>query len=69
MKEITEQEVKSTAFKKPYSSAIGKESPAENPKNCRNTCPYGRSRSFCFPCYKKIMDEHRKAKKQIAKKA
>lgn len=36
MTEINEQMVKSTAFEKPYSSAIGKESPAENPKNCRN---------------------------------
>ena len=69
MTEIDEQLVKSTAFEKPYSSAIGKESPAEYPKNCRIKCPYGHDRAFCFPCYKEIMDEYRKAKKRITKEA
>lgn len=66
---IDGQTIKAAAFEKPYTSAMGKESPAEHPKNCRSECPYGHDRAFCFPCYKKIMDEHRKAKKQIAKEA
>ena len=61
--------VRKTAFEKPYTSAIGKEEPAADPKNCRNKCPYGHGRSFCFPCYAKIMAEHREAKAQSKKKA
>lgn len=69
MSDINTQLIKETAFEKPYSSAIGKEEPVADPKNCRNKCPYGRGRSFCFPCYAKIMAEHRKAKAQTEKKA
>lgn len=34
------------------------------PKNCNNPCPYGAGRPFCFPCYAKILKEHREMKKQ-----
>ena len=27
------------------------------PKNCKEPCPYGRGREFCFPCYSKLMKE------------
>ena len=29
------------------------------PCNCKHPCPYGNGRSFCFPCYKNIVAEHR----------
>lgn len=32
------------------------------PCNCKQTCPYGNGKSFCWPCYKNLMDEHRAAK-------
>ena len=47
-------------------SMIGRKPPAAHPKNCRDECPYGHNRSYCFPCYKKIMDERRAAKAQMA---
>ena len=25
------------------------------PKNCKNPCPYGKGRDFCFPCYAQLM--------------
>ena len=34
-----------------------------SPQNCCSPCPYGHGRSFCFPCYKKIMTEHYGIKK------
>lgn len=36
--------------------------PINHPANCREECPYGYNRAFCFPCYRKIMEEHRAAK-------
>lgn len=27
------------------------------PLNCKTPCPYGRTKPFCFPCMKKILDE------------
>ena len=29
------------------------------PCNCKHPCPYGNGRSYCWPCYKNIMAEHR----------
>ena len=29
------------------------------PCNCKNTCVYGRTRPFCFPCMAKILGETR----------
>ncbi len=34
-----------------------------SPRNCRTPCPYGRGKTFCFPCLGKIMDEHSKSRK------
>ena len=47
-----------------YSSVIGEKEPVAHPSNCKNECPYGYDRSFCFPCMAKIMAEHRANKKQ-----
>jgi len=38
--------------------------PNPTPQNCKNPCPYGAGRPFCFPCYAKILKEHREMKKQ-----
>jgi len=40
-------------------SVLGKKAPVSHPVNCKEECPYGYDRPFCFPCYKKIMQEHR----------
>ena len=29
-----------------------------HPENCKHECPYGFDRAFCWPCMKKIMEEH-----------
>ncbi|SCY63283.1 hypothetical protein [Butyrivibrio sp. INlla14] len=29
------------------------------PYNCKNPCPYGHGRTFCWPCYKKIVEKSR----------
>lgn len=26
-----------------------------SPRNCKNPCPYGRYREFCWPCIAKLM--------------
>lgn len=36
--------------------------PVSHPQNCRNECPYGHDKDFCFPCYKKLMEEMRSKK-------
>ena len=64
MSRIDQKLIKEMAFSQPYTSAIGKEAPAATPVNCKEACPYGHDRAFCFPCYKKIMEEHRAAKKK-----
>ena len=46
-----------------YSSVIGKPEPVAHPLNCNAECPYGKGKSFCFPCMAKIMAEHNAAKK------
>ena len=56
---ITTALIKATAFSKPYTSNIGKKEPVAHPKNCRHECPYGYDRTFCFPCYAKIMADHK----------
>lgn len=28
-----------------------------SPRNCKEPCPYGRGREFCWPCYAKLMKE------------
>ena len=42
-------------------SPIGQKEPLAHPKNCKNECPYGYGRAFCWPCMKKIMGEHKAA--------
>ena len=37
-----------------YSSVIGKPEPVAHPLNCNAECPYGKGRSFCFPCMAKM---------------
>ncbi len=44
------------------SSVLGRREPLAHPCNCKKECPYGYNRAFCFPCYAKIMAEHRKKK-------
>lgn len=46
----------------PCESAVGAREPLAHPVNCNHECPYGYGRSFCFPCYKNIMDDHRQKK-------
>ena len=29
------------------------------PRNCKNPCPYGRGREFCWPCYAEYMKKKR----------
>ena len=50
---------------KPSGSAVGAREPLSHPVNCDHECPYGYGRSFCFPCYKNIMEDHRQ-KKNVA---
>lgn len=47
-----------------HRSCLGAKEPLAHPKNCRHECPYGYGRAFCFPCYAKIMNEHRAARRQ-----
>lgn len=47
---------------KPSRSAVGAREPLAHPVNCDHECPYGYGRSFCFPCYKNIMEDHRQKK-------
>ena len=35
---------------------IGNRPPISHPQNCSHECPYGHDRSFCFPCYKKLVE-------------
>jgi hypothetical protein len=28
------------------------------PINCKHPCPYGNGKTFCWPCYQKIMNEY-----------
>lgn len=49
-----------------YSSVIGRRAPNAHPCNCKHECPYGKDRAFCFPCYAKIMNEHRASRKSVA---
>ena len=37
--------------------------PVSHPQNCRSECPYGHDKSFCFPCYKKLMEEMQRKRK------
>lgn len=43
-------------------SAVGAKVPLAHPVNCNHECPYGYGRSFCFPCYKNIMEDYRQKK-------
>ena len=47
---------------KPSGSAVGAREPLAHPVNCDHERPYGYGRSFCFPCYKNIMEDHRQKK-------
>ena len=44
---------------KVFVSVVGMPEPIAHPVNCKHECPYGHDRAFCFPCYAKIMAEHR----------
>lgn len=46
-----------------HDSPLGKKEPLNHPKNCKHECCYGFNRAFCWPCMKKIMEEHNAAKK------
>ena len=41
------------------SSCVGKKEQLAHPCNCKNECPYGYGRAFCFPCMARIMTSHR----------
>ena len=47
-----------------YSAVMGRPEPVAHPLNCNAECPYGKGKSFCFPCYAKIMAEHKAAMKK-----
>jgi len=36
-------------------TVIGRAEPIAHPQNCKQECPYGYNRPFCFPCMKKIV--------------
>jgi|GEM_PF-1625122 len=38
--------------------------PVAYPVNCSHPCCYGHGHPFCFPCMKKILEEHRKNRKE-----
>ncbi|MDY6333448.1 MAG: hypothetical protein SPL56_01455 [Lachnospiraceae bacterium] len=38
--------------------------PEPRPANCSKPCCYGYGHSYCFPCMKKILEEHRAGKKE-----
>lgn len=38
--------------------------PEPHPANCSDPCCYGHGHSYCFPCMKKILEEHRARKKE-----
>ncbi len=48
---------------RPVTSVLGKKEPIAHPQNCRQECPYGKGKSFCFPCMKQIMGERTGNKK------
>lgn len=47
----------------PCASPMGRGEGTAHPKNCRQECPYGKGKSFCFPCMKQIMGERTGNKK------
>ena len=47
-----------------FISVVGMPEPIAHPVNCKHECPYGHDRAFCFPCYAKIMAEHRARQKK-----
>lgn len=47
---------------KPVTSVIGKKEPTARPTNCRIQCSYGTGKTFCFPCMKSILAEHKASK-------
>lgn len=47
----------------PCPSPIGRKEPLSHPVNCKNECPYGYDKAFCFPCMLKI-EREMKAKKK-----
>ena len=70
MKKINNRIIPESADVVIFTSATDNKSPVEYPRNCSDVgCPYGRDRAFCFPCYARILDEHREAKRQRQKRA
>ena len=47
---------------KPVTSVIGKKEPIAHPTNCRIQCSYGTGKTFCYPCMKLILAEHKESK-------
>lgn len=48
--------------KKPATVQVsGEEEPrtVPSPRNCKEPCPYGRYREFCWPCIAKLMKKER----------
>lgn len=48
---------------KPGGDSFMREGPVPYPSNCVNPCCYGRGQCFCWPCMKKILEEHRNRQK------
>ena len=51
---------------RPVTSVIGKKEPTARPTNCRIKCSYGTGKTFCFPCMKLILSEHKASKNKEA---
>lgn len=47
-----------------HNRGIGERLPVSHPVNCNQECPYGFDKAFCFPCYKKLLAEMRKKKRE-----
>lgn len=46
-----------------YVGCVGLKEPIAHPVNCKNECPYGYNRAFCFPCMLKIERECKTVRK------
>ena len=47
------------SFGRDMTPVAGRPEPVAHPQNCKHECPYGYNRTFCFPCYAKIMNQHK----------
>ena len=46
-------------------SVIGKKFPNSHPVNCKEECPYGLDKAFCYPCYRRLMAGKNKSSRTI----